>query len=84
MGFWKIVFYYLFIFKVLVFILSMTHDEKFDGQLEMRCQSHNLVNGTYVLCSEIGAERYDNGLSCGCHCDTHWFKLLEDSRERSW
>jgi len=39
---------------------------------------------TTCKCGKPGKLQYDNGLSCGVHCDECFEKMVSDCRKRSW
>jgi len=39
---------------------------------------------TTCKCGKSGKLQYDNGLSCGIHCDECFEKMVSDCRKRSW
>jgi len=39
---------------------------------------------TTCKCGKPGKLQYDNGLSCGVHCDDCFEKMVSDCRRRSW
>ena len=54
-------------------------------KVEDKCQS--LIkkgDDVYVPCTNLGKERYDNGLYSGIHCDSCWEQMVSECRKRSW
>ncbi len=73
--------------RIYFMVLDMKQNYKIPAEkpLEDICQSFERNEaGELVQCQRPGARRYDNGLDSGIHCETCWYDLVLEARQKSW